>query len=249
MNSKRHELVFIEKMIKALKYGGKFGFVVPDGVLENPRWQEFRERLIEQAKIESIISIPVYAFAPYCMQKTYLIIGERRSCDKIKKLSLDTQLSQEAQDIHTLNKEKIDDLDEKIWFYIIDFDGFANSNKRFPTDLSKVNDKNEIEFIHNDLFELKEKYLIGDDGKGNIQKINQMDINGEMLGELKNDKHILIKSGYVTLNKEITRKNWFCLLPENYLRPYEPKHISLESFKKEKERVEEEIKILLKGIL
>jgi hypothetical protein len=248
MNTKRHELVFVERMIKALKYGGKFGFVVPDGVLENPRWQDFRERMLEQAKIEAIISVPVHAFAPYCKQKTYLIIGQRRAYDQISRLTEDKDFKQEAVDRNTIQRQKLSELNEKIWFYIIDFDGFANSDKRFPTDLSRVNDNNEIEFLHNDLFELREKYLIGDDGKGNIIKQDQIGLDGGKEGKLKGGKTILNKAGFFTLNKDITRKNWYVLLPETYLRPYEPKHISIEDFESEKKTIEKELKSLLANL-
>jgi len=248
MNTKRHELVFIERMIKALKYGGRFGFVVPDGVLENPKWQGFRERLIEQAKIESIISVPVHAFAPYCAQKTYLIIGQRRTYNKIRSLTHDKDFEQIAKDTTTIKKDRLEDLQENIWMYIIDFDGFANSNKRFPTDLSMINDNGEISFIHNDLFELREKYLFGDDDKGNIIKINQLDLDGSKKGEIKNGKYVLCKAGNVILNKQITGKNWYCLLPENYLRPYEPKHIGIEDFRIEKKKIEQELKSFMESL-
>ncbi len=248
MNTKRHELVFIERMIKALKYGGKFGFVVPDGVLENPRWQEFREQFIEQVKIEAIISVPVHAFAPYCKQKTYLIIGQRRTFNQIVNLTKDKDFEQKAKDKSTIQSKKISSLNEKIWFYIIDFDGFANSDKRFPTDLSKVDDNGEIEFLHNDLFELKEKYLIGEDGKGNIIKYEQIDLDGSKKGELKRGKTTLHKAGFFTLNKEITFKKWYVLHPETYLRPYEPRHISIEDFRKEKKIIEMRLKSLLESI-
>lgn len=248
MNTKRHELVFIERMIKALKYGGRFGFVVPDGVLENPKWQDFRERLIEQAKIESIISVPVHAFAPYCAQKTYLIIGQRRTYNKIRSMTHDKDFEQIAKDTTTIKKDKLEDLQENIWMYIIDFDGFANSNKRFPTDLSMKNDDGEVSFIHNDLFELREKYLVGDDDKGNIIKINQLDLDGSKKGEAKNGKYVLCKAGNVTLNKQITGKNWYVLLPENYLRQYEPKHIGIEDFRAEKKKIEQELKSFMESL-
>lgn len=241
-NTKRHELVFIERMIKSLKYGGRFGFVIPDGVLENPKWEDFRVKLLEQAKIESIISVPVHAFAPYCMQKTYLIIGNRRTYNQIKLMTSDTDFEQEAQDKDTLKRKSLGDLKEKIWMYIIDFDGFANSNRRFPTNASIIGEDGNIRFLHNDLFELKDKYLIGDNGKGKIIKTDQVDLDGSKVGELKEGKFVLSKSNLFELNTDIESKKWYLLLPENYLRPYEPKHIGIEDFKKEKTKIEKELK-------
>ncbi len=247
-NTKRHELVFMERMIKALKYGGRFGFVIPDGVLENPKWEDFRTRLLEQVKIESIISVPVYSFAPYCMQKTYLIIGNRRSYNQIRRLTSDPDFEQEAFDKVNIKKISLNDIKEQIWMYILDFDGYANSNKRYPTDLSIIGDDDKIQFLHNDLFELKDKYLVGQDGTGTIVKINQIDLDGSKMGEYTNKGFMLKRASYFELNKAIDSKRWYILLPEYYLRPYEPKHISINDFKKEKKKIEKELKILVKSL-
>jgi len=114
--SSRKEIAFLFKIISLLKVGGKACVVLPDGVLENPSFSKIREEFLGLCKVQSIISLPKFAFAPYTKEKTYAVFFEKRS--------------QEITKIQT----------ESIWMYIIDNDGLANSDKRFQTKLR--NNKN-----------------------------------------------------------------------------------------------------------
>jgi hypothetical protein len=60
------------------------------------------------------------AFAPYTKEKTYILFLQRKEKDKIQTFP--------------------------IWHFILDYDGFANSDKRFRTK------------YHDDLPELEEKF-------------------------------------------------------------------------------------------
>ncbi|GAH64850.1 unnamed protein product, partial [marine sediment metagenome] len=107
----RTELAFLCKIIKLLKIGGKACVITPDGVLENPSFKAFRKEYLERCNIDAIISLPKFAFAPYTKEKTYALYITKRS-EKLTKVQK-----------------------EPIWMYIIDNDGLANSDKRFPTKL------------------------------------------------------------------------------------------------------------------
>ena len=80
-----------------------------DGVLENPSYMLMRKELLEKCDIQAIVSLPKFAFAPYTKEKTYALFFTKRS-DEVTKTQKNT-----------------------IWLYIIDNDGLANSDKRFPT--------------------------------------------------------------------------------------------------------------------
>ena len=114
-NSKRLELNFVIKAVEMLEKGGKAAIIVPEGLLEAPSLASFREWLLKYCKLTTIISLPKFAFAPYTKWKTYVIFIEKRN----------TPLE---------NIEEIKP-NEKTWCYIVDNDGFANSDKRFPTKL------------------------------------------------------------------------------------------------------------------
>lgn len=127
-HNKRLEINFVIKTIQMLKKGGKASIIVPEGLLEAPTLGAFREYLLKQCKLTTVISLPKFAFAPYTKWKTYVIFIEKRQ----KPL------------------ESIDDIiskNEKIWGYIVDNDGYANSDKRF---LTSLRDKNGA-WLHDEL--------------------------------------------------------------------------------------------------
>lgn len=76
-NSQRKEILFIERCLELVKVGGRIGIVLPDGILNNTKDRYAREFLLKQAKVNGIISLPVYAFVPFGSgMKTSLIFLE-----------------------------------------------------------------------------------------------------------------------------------------------------------------------------
>lgn len=144
-NNKRLELNFVIKIIDMLKKGGRASIIVPEGLLEAPTLAPFREYLLKQCKIKTIISLPKFAFAPYTKWKTYVIFIEKRS---------------NALD----NIEQVKEKNEKTWCYIVDNDGYANSDKRFPTSLKDENGK----WLHDEL-----QPYIDNDGVKQSSRIEQ----------------------------------------------------------------------------
>lgn len=59
------DILFVEKVIKILKDGGRAAIVLPDGDFENPSQAYFRKYLINHVKIDAIISLPDGTFIPY----------------------------------------------------------------------------------------------------------------------------------------------------------------------------------------
>ena len=141
-NNKRLEVNFVIKIIQLLKHNGKALIIVPDGLLEAPSLSPIREWILKQCKLTTIISLPKFAFAPYTKEKTYAIILEKRN-------------------------EPLSDLleikNEQYWSYIIDNDGFANSDKKFETGLKEPNGK----WKHNELSDWTE---IKEDGTSKQHK-------------------------------------------------------------------------------
>jgi len=141
-NLKRYELMFLEKMIKATKYGGEMAIVTPDGTLETPTNENFRIKLLQHCNISAIISLTRFAFAPYTKEKTYVLFMQRKQEDEVGEIQTNP-----------------------IWHFILDYDGFANSDKRYPTP------------FHNDIAELNEVFLkgekIGKYGFVNMDKVNK----------------------------------------------------------------------------
>lgn len=59
------DILFVEKVIKILKENGRGAIVLPDGDFENPSLAYFRRYLVENIKIDAIISLPDGTFIPY----------------------------------------------------------------------------------------------------------------------------------------------------------------------------------------
>ena len=60
--SAKSEVLFIERCSKFLQEGGRFGIVVPDGMLSNSSDQHVREYILRNFHIQAIVTLPPFAF-------------------------------------------------------------------------------------------------------------------------------------------------------------------------------------------
>jgi len=100
-NEKRYEMLFLEKIVKACKRGGKMAIVIPDGVLEAPSREYFRKKLLENVDIDAIISLTKFAFAPYTKEKTYVLIMKRKQKENEGKIQTKGNVDAELV-LHTM---------------------------------------------------------------------------------------------------------------------------------------------------
>lgn len=141
----RIEEAFLEKTIELLKPGVGWGCIVlPTGTIENPRSERVRFNLLRQAKVTDIIALPKHAFAPYTQQRTAIIIFGRR----VK--PIETELGDWKSLVKIMG-------DEVINFFIVDNDGYANSDKRYRTD--RTDEKSGV-WLHDDLSNWSDKRKI-----------------------------------------------------------------------------------------
>lgn len=216
ISSNRFEIAFLCKIIDLLKIGGKACVVIPDGVLENPSIGKFREWFLGKCDIEAIISLPKFAFAPYTKEKTYALFFRKRS-DTITKFQK-----------------------KKIWLYIIDNDGLANSDKRFPTKLRN----NRNGWMHDEISGWVSTE--GEEKEGILEErwLDYEDNNGTTWVNEKGEKQKVKKAKFIQI-KSLTKDNSFNLLPEFWLRPYEPNYISKKDLDEEINKIKKEIKGLI----
>ena len=160
---------------------------------------------MEKSEIESIISLPKFAFAPYTKEKTYALFFRKKD-NKITKIQ-----------------------NKPIWMYIIDNDGYANSDKRFPTKLKNDNGK----WLHDELSSWVNNE--GDEQSSILEKYwNKFDDQNKPSSWIdEKGKELKLKKGGFIEIKNINEGNYFNLLPEKHLRPYEPNYITLEELSKE----------------
>ena len=121
--TKKTELLFVELFIQMLKIGGRCACIVPDGVLfgSSTAHKDIRKELIENQRLEAIISMPSGVFKPYAGVSTGILIF--------------TKTGHGGTD--------------QVWFYDMQADGFSLDDKR--TQISKDDIPDIIErFQHRD---------------------------------------------------------------------------------------------------
>lgn len=112
--SKKTELLFLALFLKILKTGGRTASIVPDGVLfgSSNQHKAIRKEIIENHKLEAIISMPSGVFKPYAGVSTAIMIF--------------TKTGQGGTD--------------KVWFYDMTADGFSLDDQRQPVKENDIPD-------------------------------------------------------------------------------------------------------------
>jgi len=214
-NLKRYELMFLEKMIKATKYGGEMAIVTPDGTLETPTNENFRIKLLQHCNISAIISLTRFAFAPYTKEKTYVLFMQKKQKDEIGQKQ-----------------------DYPIWHFIVDYDGYANSDKRYKTKYH--DDLGELEEKFDEAVNLARLYISDHTRFGKKRSKYEREVNQRE----KEEGLTGMKYGYVEMDS-INNENYHNLLSEYHLRPYEEKKISEKEFEEKSKEILDELKNIL----
>ena len=104
--TKKTELLFLSLFLRMLKVGGRCACIVPDGVLfgSSTAHQAIRKELIENHRLEAVISMPSGVFKPYAGVSTGILIF--------------TKTGHGGTD--------------KVWFYDMQADGLSLDDKRTP---------------------------------------------------------------------------------------------------------------------
>lgn len=119
--TKKTELLFLALFLRMLEVGGRCACIVPDGVLfgSSTAHKAIRKAIIEENRLEAIISMPSGVFKPYAGVSTGIMIF--------------TKTGHGGTD--------------KVWFYDMTADGFSLDDKRTPVSENDIPDI--IERYHN----------------------------------------------------------------------------------------------------
>jgi type I restriction enzyme M protein len=106
VKTKKTELLFLALFLRLLKPGGRAAVIVPDGVLfgSSKAHKELRRILVEEQKLDAVISLPGGVFKPYAGVSTAILIFTKTN-------SGGTEL---------------------VWFYDMEADGWSLDDKRTP---------------------------------------------------------------------------------------------------------------------
>lgn len=112
--TKKTELLFLVLFMKMLKTGGRCACIVPDGVLfgSSKAHKAIRRELVEENRLEAVISMPSGVFKPYAGVSTAILIF--------------TKTGHGGTD--------------KVWFYDMKADGFSLDDKRNPINENDIPD-------------------------------------------------------------------------------------------------------------
>lgn len=112
--TKKTELLFLSLFIRILKPGGRAAVIVPDGVLfgSSNAHKTIRKEIIENHKLEAIISMPSGVFKPYAGVSTAVLIFTKTGAGGT----------------------------ENVWFYDMKADGFSLDDKRGPIEDNDIPD-------------------------------------------------------------------------------------------------------------
>ncbi|MBP9782114.1 MAG: SAM-dependent DNA methyltransferase [Candidatus Pacebacteria bacterium] len=106
LNTTKTELLFIDRIVKSLKIGGRAGVIIPDGVLfgSSKAHKQARKILLDECELQGVISMPSGVFKPYAGVSTAILLfikgGET----------------------------------EKVWFYDMQSDGYTLDDRRSKID-------------------------------------------------------------------------------------------------------------------
>jgi len=111
-NTRKSELLFVHLILRALDMGGRCAVIVPDGVLfgSSRAHAALRQRLIEENRLDGVVSMPGGVFKPYAGVSTAVLLFTRGATT------------------------------ERIWFYDMAHDGFSLDDKRQPVPENDIPD-------------------------------------------------------------------------------------------------------------
>ena len=112
--TKKTELLFLALFLRILKVGGRCASIVPDGVLfgSTKGHKDIRKEIVENHKLEAIISMPSGVFKPYAGVSTAIMIFTKTNTGGT----------------------------DKVWFYDMKADGYSLDDKRTEIEDNDIND-------------------------------------------------------------------------------------------------------------
>ncbi|MBU3114113.1 class I SAM-dependent DNA methyltransferase [Clostridium lacusfryxellense] len=112
--TKKTEILFLALFLRELKNGGRGASIVPDGVLfgSTGGHKSIRQEIIDNHKLEAIISMPSGVFKPYAGVSTAIMIFTKTGSGGT----------------------------DKVWFYDMKADGYSLDDKRNPIENSDIDD-------------------------------------------------------------------------------------------------------------
>jgi type I restriction enzyme M protein len=142
VKTKKTELLFLALFLRLLKPGGRAAVIVPDGVLfgSSKAHKQLRQMLVEEQKLDAVISLPSGCFKPYAGVSTAILLFTKTNSGGT----------------------------DNVWFYDMKADGWSLDDKRQPLlaedklDLAPLHILNAEEHAKNNLPDLQSRWKLRD---------------------------------------------------------------------------------------
>lgn len=157
-NTKKTELLFLTLFLRILKIGGRCACIVPDGVLfgSSNAHKSIRKEIVENNKLEAIISMPSGVFQPYAGVSTAVMIFTKTTTGGTDKVWFYDMTA----DGYSLDAKRIKVAENDIPDILERFNNLDKENDRLRTDKSFFVPKEEIASNDYDLSINKYKEII-----------------------------------------------------------------------------------------
>jgi len=106
VKTKKTELLFLALFLRLLKPGGRAAVIVPDGVLfgSSKAHKELRRLLVEDQKLDAVVSLPAGVFKPYAGVSTAILVFTKTNSGGT----------------------------DQVWLYDVEADGWSLDDRRTP---------------------------------------------------------------------------------------------------------------------
>lgn len=113
-NTKKTELLFVALFLRMLRKGGRCACIVPDGVLfgTTKAHKALRKELVENHKLQAVISMPGGVFKPYAGVSTAVLVFTKTGAGGT----------------------------DQVWYYDMKADGYSLDDKRSPIEANDIPD-------------------------------------------------------------------------------------------------------------
>jgi len=122
VKTKKTELLFLALFLRLLKPGGRAAVIVPDGVLfgSSTAHKTLRKMLVEDHKLDGIVSMPSGVFRPYAGVSTAILLFTKTNSGGT----------------------------DQVWFYDMQADGYSLDDKRNALDATKHENSNLVDILN-----------------------------------------------------------------------------------------------------
>ena len=191
-NTKKTELLFLALFVRSLRIGGRCACIVPDGVLfgSSNAHKAIRKEIIENNKLEAVISMPSGVFQPYAGVSTAVLIFTKTTTGGTDKVWFYDMTA----DGYSLDARRTPVNNNDIPDIISRFNNLEKENERVRTEKSFFVTKDEIVNNDYDLSISKYKKIISESPKYENPKVilNQIiDLEREFENQLKELEELL----------------------------------------------------------